>query len=211
MQNRKRVGYHILFWTVYLSINLFTELYLSESFINHPSAELILIVTSGQLFLLAVKMPAVYYVLYSLIPRWLKSPGKGRLFFEAVAALLFFLLCYRGMMHFVIWPYVTHSAPASLTALEFTARLLYSILDLMQVIGIAAAIKLFRLRIEAVKKEKELIREKLQSELKHLKAQINPHFLFNTLNSIYSLARSHSEATPETVMRLSKILRYMLY
>ncbi|MEO5572173.1 MAG: histidine kinase [Bacteroidia bacterium] len=211
MKNSKGTWLHILFWTVYVSVNLFTEIYLSQSFINHPGFQLILEVFFGQLFLLIVKMPAVYYVNYSLIPRWLKSPGKGRLFFEAAAALVFFLLCYRAMMHLVIWPFITHSSPGSLTALEFTARLFYSILDLMQVIGIAAAIKLFRLRIEAVKKEKELMREKLQSELRHLKAQINPHFLFNTLNSIYSLSRSHSDATSETVMRLSKILRYMLY
>ena len=45
----------------------------------------------------------------------------------------------------------------------------------------------------------------------HLKAQVNPHFLFNAINSIYSLARSSSVNTPDALIRLSKILRYVLY
>jgi two-component system, LytTR family, sensor kinase len=53
--------------------------------------------------------------------------------------------------------------------------------------------------------------EKQTAELSFLKSQTNPHFLFNTLNNIYSLARDKSDRTPETIMRLSKILRYMLY
>lgn len=51
----------------------------------------------------------------------------------------------------------------------------------------------------------------MQSELKFLKNQINPHFLFNTLNNIYALSLIKSEATPEVILKLSDLLRYMLY
>lgn len=53
--------------------------------------------------------------------------------------------------------------------------------------------------------------EKQQAELSYLKSQTNPHFLFNTLNNIYSLARDKSDLAPESILRLSKILRFMLY
>jgi two-component system, LytTR family, sensor kinase len=53
--------------------------------------------------------------------------------------------------------------------------------------------------------------EKQEAELSYLKSQTNPHFLFNTLNNIYSLARDKSDLAPESILRLSKILRYMLY
>ena len=53
--------------------------------------------------------------------------------------------------------------------------------------------------------------EKQAAELNYLKSQTNPHFLFNTLNNIYSLARDKSDLAPESVLRLSKILRFMLY
>lgn len=57
----------------------------------------------------------------------------------------------------------------------------------------------------------KLLIEKQQAELNFLKSQTNPHFLFNTLNNIYSLARDKSDRAPETILKLSKILRYMLY
>jgi LytS/YehU family sensor histidine kinase len=53
--------------------------------------------------------------------------------------------------------------------------------------------------------------EKQEAELNYLKSQTNPHFLFNTLNNIYSLARDKSDLAPESLLRLSKILRFMLY
>ncbi len=57
----------------------------------------------------------------------------------------------------------------------------------------------------------QLEKEKLETELNSLKAQINPHFLFNSLNSIYSLALSKDERTPKLVLELSSIMKYMLY
>jgi sensor histidine kinase YesM len=53
--------------------------------------------------------------------------------------------------------------------------------------------------------------EKQEAELNYLKSQTNPHFLFNTLNNIYSLARDKSDLAPESILRLSGILRFMLY
>jgi LytS/YehU family sensor histidine kinase len=57
----------------------------------------------------------------------------------------------------------------------------------------------------------QLLIEKQVAELNYLKSQTNPHFLFNTLNNIYSLARDKSDLAPESILRLSKILRFMLY
>src|SRR5215208_1667431 len=53
--------------------------------------------------------------------------------------------------------------------------------------------------------------QKQEAELNYLRSQTNPHFLFNTLNNIYSLARDKSDLAPESILRLSKILRFMLY
>ena len=61
------------------------------------------------------------------------------------------------------------------------------------------------------KQKKEMENEKLNSELSFLKSQVNPHFLFNTLNSIYSLANKKSDSTPAAIVKLSQLMRYMLY
>lgn len=61
-------------------------------------------------------------------------------------------------------------------------------------------------------KETMLLRsEKLETEMKLLKSQINPHFLFNALNNVYSLSYLKPEKTPENLLKLSEMLRYMLY
>ncbi len=63
-------------------------------------------------------------------------------------------------------------------------------------------------------KEKEVLsiaKEKLESDVKFLKSQINPHFLFNALNNIYSLSVLKSDKTPDSILSLSDMLRYMLY
>lgn len=60
------------------------------------------------------------------------------------------------------------------------------------------------------KKKEEIEREKLVTELSFLRSQVNPHFLFNTLNNIYSLALIKSDATADAVLKLSSIMRYVL-
>ena len=82
-------------------------------------------------------------------------------------------------------------------------------------LGIAALTAIFiETNIFAQKKEKEAIlnkNEMLQTELKLLKFQINPHFLFNTLNNIYTLSVINSDKTQQSISNLSTMLRYVLY
>jgi two-component system LytT family sensor kinase len=59
--------------------------------------------------------------------------------------------------------------------------------------------------------QRDLENQRLSAELSFLKSQINPHFLFNSLNSIYSLAYQKSDTTPDAILKLSEIMRYMLY
>ncbi len=59
--------------------------------------------------------------------------------------------------------------------------------------------------------KRDLESQNLQSELKFLKSQINPHFFFNTLNNLYALTLKKSDLAPEIVLRLSEMMRYMLY
>jgi two-component sensor histidine kinase len=61
------------------------------------------------------------------------------------------------------------------------------------------------------KEKSDLEKQSLSAELAFLKSQINPHFLFNSLNNIYSLAYQKSDATPNAILKLSEIMRYMLY
>jgi len=80
----------------------------------------------------------------------------------------------------------------------------------IMLIGIGASIKLAEEWFKSQKNKEEAKKQQLSTELAYLKSQINPHFLFNSLNSIYSLTYKKSDKAPEAVLQLSKMMRYVL-
>lgn len=211
MKPKSRLALHILFWLVYFSVTLFNELYLTSDFALNDDYGHFFRIFLCEINLLLIKIALVYYVLNAYLHRWVARPKKAGLIVEGLLVFLCTVVLYRLVIHFVNWKLILHETPPRLTIQSLTARFFYSALEIIQVLTIAATIKLFRMRLRAVENEKELIRERMKAELDHLKSQINPHFLFNTLNSIYSLALVQSEKTPELVSRLSDMLRFMLY
>jgi two-component system LytT family sensor kinase len=79
------------------------------------------------------------------------------------------------------------------------------------VLAVSTSIKVTGDWYKTDKKRKEAVNEKLSAELNLLKSQINPHFFFNTLNNIYSLAIQKSEKTPEAIVKLSELMRHIIY
>lgn len=89
--------------------------------------------------------------------------------------------------------------------------IIYGILDVMPMIAILVGFK-FAWDASLKQKEVEELRSSIkESELQFLKSQINPHFLFNNLNNLYSYAIERSPKTPSIILELSSVLRYMLY
>ncbi len=86
-----------------------------------------------------------------------------------------------------------------------------SVLFCFAVLALGTSIKVTQNWYENEKQKKEMENQKLGAELSLLKSQINPHFFFNTLNSIYSLAIIKSDRTSEAVLKLSEIMRYIIY
>jgi two-component system LytT family sensor kinase len=86
-----------------------------------------------------------------------------------------------------------------------------SVLFCFAVLALGTSIKVTESWYENEKQKKEMENQKLGAELSLLKSQINPHFFFNTLNSIYSLAIIKSNKTSEAVLKLSEIMRYIIY
>lgn len=86
-----------------------------------------------------------------------------------------------------------------------------SFLGSLTILGIAISIKMLRFWYKQKQENLEIQREKLSMELVTLKAQVHPHFLFNTLNNLYSLALEQSRSVPSVIIKLSDLLRYMLY
>ncbi len=187
-----RIFQHLLFWCV--SFLILTNIFKVSAEIE----KIDLIYTA--IFHLPIVL-IVYINLNVLFPLLLE---RGRYFLYAVLVLTtialgaaFYLFLFNILVDLVF------------TGYYFIAYYSFWDISLFFVIYILAT-GLFRLargyfRLQEIEKEKTL------SELKALKSQINPHFLFNSLNSIYSLARKKSDTVPDKIVQLSNLMRHIIY
>ncbi|MBK6825695.1 MAG: histidine kinase [Chitinophagaceae bacterium] len=208
---RSRILYHLFFWTGYLFfksyLNFESRAYLGD---GEKNFSFFILSAGAQLPLLAVKIPLVYTLFY-LSDKFLSRQWKAAICISTAALSLFLgSLATVYISNNVILKYFFHlNVPASN---QFSwSSILYSFFMLSFVCGIALAFKLVRSFLRQKEVEKEMMQKKMETELKFLKAQTNPHFLFNTLNNIYALARKKSDLTSSVVLQLSKLLRFMLY
>ncbi len=151
-------------------------------------------------------LAVVFYLNLFLMLRYFDR-GRYLLYFFWLALLFFSTALLRA--HFNIQ---LTSLPEEIT--RFSPRVALIIAAFITNIAILAVSIFYGLlqyyhRKEAVKRKLEQQRQ--EAELQFLKAQINPHFLFNTLNNIYSLAVTGSKKTADMVLRLSELLRYVIY
>lgn len=199
---QKRIAWHVCFWIVYLLLN--TRL---QSFDADENVWRIVI---GEAWTLPAKMLLTYFVFYWIIPGFLKEERRWLLGFQLLIVFTVSIFFYRLLIINIVVPFYY---PELLDKIQFfdSRSFWWMAWDVFITMAAAAIIKLFRLYNKSRIHEEELTKEKLQSELNFLRAQTNPHFLFNTLNNLYVLAWKKSAKTPDAIMTLSKILRFMLY
>lgn len=139
---------------------------------------------------------------YILLPKYFYTK-KYVLFFISVAVVVAGLIAVEELILERIYYPDTRG--------KHFPGIFYSLLDVMPVIAILAGFK-FAWDASLKQKEVEELRTSVkESELQFLKSQINPHFLFNNLNNMYSHAIEESPKTPSIILELSSVLRYMLY
>jgi len=181
------------FWVALFLINFMEQLEYEEPF----NAFLFGIIAIGYL------IPTVYIHYYYLLP--LFNQGKKWLYFPATILLIAIFIWLYDKIYQLI--------PSNYPDFEVTSLEEFPYYFLLSTIITAAFSLLYFVEAwhENFKKEALLKSEKLQTELNFLKSQINPHFLFNTLNNIYSFAQTGNEKTAPMLERLSAILRFMVY
>jgi sensor histidine kinase YesM len=148
-----------------------------------------------------VILPTVYLDLFVLVPRLM---AKGRYLLFLLASIINLVLGIG--FYYLVFNYIVDWV---LSGYYFVA--VYSVpeigLILLTYIILTLLMKLARAWFFVSKIEEESTRHQLEA----LKSKVNPHFLFNTLSSIYSLVRKNSELAPAVILQLSDIMRYMLY
>ncbi|WP_343308061.1 histidine kinase [Chitinophaga niabensis] len=208
----KRVLLHVLFWVAYtLQDALMEYTWTASSLPGITEKARFLMATHAAVAATLPKLILTYFILYAAIPQILKGTRHiAWVVLQTALMLCITLALYRMVFNYYIFP-VIYDNVIKTAPLFKLSRLLLGVMDMGFVSATAVAFKLIRMQLSAKEREKNLVKEKLETELKYLRNQTNPHFLFNTLNNIYALARKKSDLTPEIVMKLSKLLRFMLY
>ncbi|RTQ53325.1 histidine kinase [Hymenobacter gummosus] len=162
--------------------------------------------TLGRGLLYDLLYAGVFYLNWrELIPRLL-ARGRVALYALGVVLLLTLFVSLRVGISMSFFP----DAPGIRPRTMVQRIVPYSITGLMMVF-LSSALKVTGDYLRGQRRRRELERQQLLTELALLKMQVNPHFLFNTLNNIYSLASQKSDRAPEAILRLAELMRYMLH
>lgn len=206
---QNKVLSHIVFWIAALLVATMTESYQSSDGWFSANRLLFHAVT------LITQIMTAYFLAYFVIPGFLNSRKPVQMSVYTIAGM--YLICALArLLNLHIYEPLAGIPPKAFENLHevFTnlARLLYVyFFRNLSVAIVFLFLKLLTDQYETQQKALRLEKEKSKAELKLLKAQLNPHFLFNTLNNIYSLSFTSSPATSESIARLADILDHILY
>ena len=200
-----RILSHLLFWII---VGFFYFLVFSW---NNENREVSIILSSG---LLPLAIVVSYFFNYILVPKYLWKKRFGKFFLLSFYTLLVSTWLSFLIVSFVLIYFLNKEAFIVPSALHPELQ----VVSLNFIIFLSIAIKQAKRAFYMVQEKNELEKTKLttelklkEAELKLLKAQIHPHFLFNTLNNLYGLTIEKSDEAPGLVLRLSEILDYILY
>ncbi|GLB50471.1 sensor histidine kinase [Neptunitalea lumnitzerae] len=195
--------FHVLVWIV-----LFSFPYLLSS----GSQEQAVIRVVAHSWVPLAMYALIFYVNYLyLINAFVFNKKKIVLFIVVNIVLIASCVWFRETLNELFFQHVFPKAPKGDDGPPVSLFIYVQILSFLIPILFALALKITErwIKTEAARKEAENI--KLESELQHLKYQLQPHFFFNSLNNIYSLVDISPEQAKSTIHSLSKLMRYLLY
>lgn len=196
-----KIRHHIIFWSIYFLFNTLRW----GSYFNDYSYSI-----KTNLIGFPIHMTLCYLNIYVFMPKFVFKK-KYITFVALIIASLFVMLIVKfNLTYYLVSENVWPEGTEVISKLTFN----YSV-DMMigelYVITFVTAIKITMDWLKEHKRLTDLEKLQLETELLFLRSQISPHFFFNTLNNIYSLSLENSNKTSKIIIKLSELMRYLLY
>jgi two-component system sensor histidine kinase AlgZ len=200
--SRYRVARHVAFWMLYALLTAFMYFIYSRRLWS----------LQRQLFLGFFQLPVYllycYPFVYGIIPKYLL---KGKYIAFGVFVLLWFIAGWFLNYLFRAYIFIPIQRALHFSNIVKDPWMPGTFLLMTTATGLTSIIVLFKYWFTKQQQWLQAQNEKVTAELQLLKAQVHPHFLFNTLNNIYSFSLENSPKTPALILKLSSLLSYMLY
>ena len=188
--------YHSFFWLLLLFVLIIIDLFSTD--------KSLLTAVGHSTIVVFVYALVTYFNLFYLIPNYLT---KNK-FWTYSGLLMLSVLVITPIEALIL--YLIYSGNPQAQAGVIVNLNYYFVPPFLIAVG-STLFKIINDWVRDLREKQELEKRTMQSELRFLKSQINPHFLFNTLNSLYALTLKKSDNAPEIVIKLSEMMRYMLY
>ncbi|QCR21868.1 sensor histidine kinase [Pontibacter sp. SGAir0037] len=196
---QKKIGLHLLGWTLYIGYTVLGY------FLYNWDYKILLLNLSQDLLHLVE-----FYLCYLLVfPLWMKKRNWLIVLF-GVAGIMLVYTTLRYTVEEVLFQAFfgfRNYSPGTTLSYYIFDNLYWSLPGIF----LGAVVWAFEATLQKERENRTLKQEKVQAELAFLKTQINPHFLYNTLNYLYSLAYPVSDKLADAIIKLSDLMRYMLY
>lgn len=201
-----RVVTHAIFWALSLGyLTLFFGRISSDYVFSFRFACLLLPIVVG----------TTYFINYSLIPKYLVNKRYGKFLLYFIYTLLFSVYFEMVVLVFVFIAFANYQYQ---NLGPVAGDFIFQAVGLYTIVFLGTSIKVVKYWMKSERDQAQLRSATLEAELKLkeaelqlLKGQIHPHFLFNTLNNLYGLALERSDIVPDSIIRLSSLLDFLLY
>lgn len=190
-------------WEIPFQLGITSIVFIFYTYRGNPAEEHVSVSLSESHFVFFLNYVAGAFVMsYYLFPKFLYKKKYWQFFLSVIALIAVVIFLEEAVIEKIYFP-------------EYRGRYFQGVFrSLIDVLPVMIILCGFKLAWDIITKERQVDELKAsikESELRFLKSQINPHFLFNNLNNLYSHALENSPKTPQIILEMSSILRYMLY
>jgi two-component system, LytTR family, sensor kinase len=205
--NRQRVFLHILFWIFIIAFEVSRY---HMSFKGYSFDLFIKNLIEETTYVIFVIIPASYFTTYVLFNKFYFKKRYTEFIIYLVSSIILFAYLLRILIHVFILPNL-YPEYFKENSDFFAYNIIKHVFYIYSAVVMFVVVKLIRQFYQVNKAKEQLKKQSVESELNLLRSQVNPHFLFNTLNNINSLVYKNPDLTYLSIIKLSDIMRYMLY
>ncbi|WP_240723626.1 sensor histidine kinase [Flavobacterium sp. J27] len=194
-------SYHFWFWGSYFVLNTFRwGAYFNDYEYSFKS----------NLIEFALHIPLVYFNLFYLVPKFVIKSKYLQFSICLLISLFAIYLLKTGLTYYLISENIWPEANREYHPFD-TNHILAVCIGELYVLSMASSVYFTLTWLKERERNRALTESQFKIKLKYLKTQIQPHFFFNTLNNLYSLSLASSDKVPVVILKLSKLMEYVLY